>query len=216
MLPPVALAKHYRSLAGSLQSPGNLTSPGSAYCWPAALPTIRRGGLAVPAVGQMKCETPRERSRDRSDRTDRGAHLVQHPLLSGAHLLGPEAHEAALLGGVGSRLGRGHQPPTERLSLLGRGLGRHQLVDTAQLLQHLLAAARRPDLTGGRIDVTSAHRGIQGTTTHASCTPAHRGTWVLPSKGPAGPGRTRLSRVARSLRPRTSTGSSRDPGRLPQ
>jgi hypothetical protein len=66
----------------------------------------------------------------------------QHALLSGAHLFAAEAQEAALLAGVGGRLGRGQQPPAERLGLLGCGLGRHQLVDGLELLQHLLAAAR--------------------------------------------------------------------------
>jgi hypothetical protein len=67
-------------------------------------------------------ETPLKRGLDRSGRTERSAHLLQHLLLPGAHLLGAEPHEAALLGGVGSRLGRGHQPPAERLDLLGRGV----------------------------------------------------------------------------------------------
>jgi hypothetical protein len=55
---------------------------------------------------------------DGSGHAERGAHLIQHLLFSRAHLLGAEAQEAALLGGIGGRLGRGHQPPAERLGLL--------------------------------------------------------------------------------------------------
>jgi hypothetical protein len=43
-----------------------------------------------------------QRGFDWSGHTDRGAHLIQHLLLPGAHLLGAEPQEAALLGGVGS------------------------------------------------------------------------------------------------------------------
>jgi hypothetical protein len=57
-----------------------------------------------------------------SGHLERGVDLVQHALLAGAHLLAARAQEAALLGGVGGRLGRGQQPAAERLGLLGVAL----------------------------------------------------------------------------------------------
>ena len=43
-----------------------------------------------------------QRSLDGLGHSERGADLIQHLLLPGAHLLGAEPQEAALLGGVGS------------------------------------------------------------------------------------------------------------------
>ena len=60
-------------------------------------------------------------------------------LLTLAHLLGPDAHEAALLGRVGCCLCRLDDPAGERGSLLRIGLGPHELLHLAQLVEHLLA-----------------------------------------------------------------------------
>ena len=54
--------------------------------------------------------------------THRRSHLVQHGLLTLAHLLCPEPHEPALLGRVGGGLRRFEQPAAEGCNLLGVAL----------------------------------------------------------------------------------------------
>ncbi len=61
---------------------------------------------------------------------------VEHALLALADQLGLEAHEAALLGRVGGRLGARDQPCAEGSRLLRGRLGRHEGLDLPQLLEH--------------------------------------------------------------------------------
>src|SRR5919198_796228 len=48
---------------------------------------LGEGGLATPGSVQVQPETPYERCLHRSGHAERGAHLVQHLLFPGAHLL---------------------------------------------------------------------------------------------------------------------------------
>src|SRR6185503_1668983 len=67
------------------------------------------------------------------------ADTLDHVRLTLAHPLGPDAHEAPLLGRVGCCLGRLDDPPGERGRLLRIGLGPYELLHLTQLVEHLLA-----------------------------------------------------------------------------
>src|SRR4029453_2210838 len=73
---------------------------------------------------------------------DRGTQLVQHSLLPFADLHRTEAHEPALLGGVGSGLRSRKEPLLECRCFLGGRLGGHDLTHCSQLVQDLLSCLR--------------------------------------------------------------------------
>ena len=70
-------------------------------------------GLRARLASSKAGENAGPQSLDRSGHPERGADLVQHPPLPGAHPLDAKAQEATLLAGVGGRLGRDHQPAVE-------------------------------------------------------------------------------------------------------
>src|SRR5215211_7473562 len=139
---PTARASRPSRAAPASSATATLTCSGSwSLAWSVLVVGWVSFGTAVPFWSSVLADA-RHLPHGRSQAGTATSTSTGTGTTSGAHLLGTEPHEATLLGGVSGRLGRGHQPPAERLGLLGSGLGRHQLVDAPQLLQHLLAAAR--------------------------------------------------------------------------
>jgi hypothetical protein len=105
---------------------------------------------------------------------------------------------------------------TERALETPRVVGLVEEVVAAHRVIAQLGLAPLPEqLVVAVIDVTSARRGVQGMRDVPAARQRTGSRGSFPRMG-RGSWKDRASRVARSLRPRASTGSSRDRGRLPQ
>src|SRR5215210_7925380 len=97
------------------------------------------------------------RSRSGAGSAQRRPELGEHVLLALAHALRVEAHEAALLGGIGGALRALQDPRAERLGLLGRGLRADDLARARDLVDDLL-----PRQGAARLEVTDRIRALLG------------------------------------------------------